>query len=137
MSRKRAAKICRVDADEELREKLDFRGGPSEKPHGVKGVCLNLCQVLFAVRCGVGGCIVKIFPLVILWSQFSSHVLGKFGSEGGKRGGGASAKIVPLSSRPYCVFTSVTMCTFIAAVPRWPTVNSCQKEEVAQRTGAA
>lgn len=55
MSRKRAAKISRVDTDEEFREKLDFRGGLSEMPHGVKGVCLNLCQVLFAVRRGVGG----------------------------------------------------------------------------------
>lgn len=55
MSRKRPAKTCRVDTDEEFREKLDFRGELSEKPEGVKGECLNLCQVLFAVRGGAGG----------------------------------------------------------------------------------
>lgn len=106
VSRKRPAKTCRVDTDEEFREKLVFRGGLSEKPHGVKGECLNLCQVLFAVRGGVGwaswglvgseGLYCEGFPSVILWFQFSSDFMVKFGWAG-RWVGGASAKLFLLT----------------------------------------
>lgn len=49
--------------------------------------------------------------------------------------GGFSAKIVPLNSRSYCVLHTVTMCISIAAVSQWLSVNSCQKEKVAQSPG--
>lgn len=106
VSRQSPAKTCRVDADEEFREKFDFRGRLSEKPHGVKGECLNLCQVLFAVRGGVGwagwglvgreGLYCEVFPSVMLWFLILFTLYGFIWLRG-RRVGGASATLFLLT----------------------------------------